>query len=104
MKKTITFGQNTALLERSKSAMLITISPIKANTPFPSKIAQLADTLNEANIIEVVRIMPNSGKLVCTAEKGINFTDIIEIVCDAITYVYHADTTISNESPAPTFG
>lgn len=97
MKKIITFGHNTAVLERSKSAASIAITPIPGNTPFPSLIAELADKLNESEIIDVFHILPGRGKIVFTVERRATNADVIDVVCDAITCVYDTDTTVSNE-------
>lgn len=97
MKKNITFGHNTAVLERSKSAASIVITPIPVNTPLPSMIAELADKLNESEIVDVFHILPYRGKIVFTVEGSATNADIIDVVCDAVTCVYGTDTTVSNE-------
>lgn len=97
MKKIITFGHNTAVLERSKSAASITVTPIPGNTPLPTQIAELADKLNESDIVDVFHILPGRGKICFTVEKSATNADVIDVVCDAVTCVYDTDTTVSNE-------
>lgn len=97
MKKIITFGQSTAILERSKMAATLQITPIQTNTPLPMPLAELADALNEAENIDVHAILPARGKIAFTVEKGASNAEVIDIVCDAIAAVFDTDTVVSNE-------
>ncbi len=97
MKKTITFGQNVAVLERSKSTATITITPIPENTPLPTQIALMADELNESELVDVIQILTGRGKIAFLIAKNATNADIIDVVCDAIACVYDTDTTVSNE-------
>lgn len=99
MKKIISFGNNTAVLERQGSSAIITITPIPANTFFPTPVALLADELNEFDWVDVIQILPTRGKIVFMVEKGATNADIIDVVCNAITSVYDIDAVVSNERP-----
>ena len=94
MKKTITFSNNTAVLERTGSTATIVITTIPENTPFPTEIAQLADRLNEFDFIYVMQIFPRRGKIVFTVDKAAPNADVINVVCDCITCVYNTDTVV----------
>ena len=97
MKKTISFGHNTVVLERSKSAASITVTPIPENTPLPMQIAELADRINESEIVDVFHILPSRGKINFMVERNTTNAIVIDIVCDAIECVYDTSTIISNE-------
>ena len=98
MKKIITFGQNTAILERSRMIATLQIAPVQTNTPLPMPLAVLADALNEAENIVVHAILPARGKIAFIIEKGVSNAEIIDTVCDAIAAVFDTDTVVSNES------
>lgn len=97
MKKFITFGHSTAILEHSKSAASITVTPVPGNTSLPTQIAELADKLNESDIVDVSHIFPDRGKIVFTVERSATNANVIEVVCDALTCVFETDTIVSNE-------
>lgn len=90
MKREITFSNSVATVERSKSAALLQLSPIQVD-----KLAILADTINEADGITVITILPSRGKVVFTVEKSITNGEVIDVICEAIGKVYDADTSVS---------
>lgn len=97
MKKIITFGQNIATLERSKTAASLEITTLAAATPLNMRFAELADAMNEAKSINVHTILPARGKIIFTTEKGASNSDVICTVCDAITRVISIVPIVSNE-------
>lgn len=102
MKKIITFGRRTAILERSKMAATLQIVPDQTNTPFPMPLAQLADAINEAENIDVHAILPTRGKIAFTVEKDASNTEIIGTVCDAIAAVFDTDSLVVSHERAET--
>ena len=96
MKKIITFGQSTAILEHSKMAATLEVIPA------PAILAQLADTINEAETVDVHAILPARGKIAFTVEKDASNTEIIGTVCDAIAAVFDTDTVVVSNEKAET--
>lgn len=90
MKREITFSNSVATVERSKSSALLQLSPTQID-----KLAILADMINESEGINVITILPPRGKVVFTVEKSISNSEVIDIVCDAISRVYDVDTSVS---------
>lgn len=91
MKKIITFGQHSAILERSKSAALLEVKPA------PAQLSELADAINEADYLDVTAIFPGRGKIAFVVENSTANAAIICAVCDAIAGVFDTDTVVSNE-------
>jgi hypothetical protein len=90
MKIEITFRNSVATVERSKTAALLQVASTEAD-----KLAILADAINESECITVITILPTCGKVVFTVEKSTTNSEIIDIVCDAISRVFDADTSVS---------
>ena len=99
MKKIITFGNNKAILELRGSIATIVIAKLQVNTPFPPEIAQLADRLNESELIDVRRIFPGRGKIDFIINADATNADIVNVVLECITCIYNTDTILSNERP-----
>lgn len=99
MKRIISFGNNTAVLERQKNSATITITPIPAYTSSPTQVALLADELNESDMVDVTQILPTCGKILFVVEKSVTAADIIDVVCCALTSVYDIDAIVANERP-----
>lgn len=89
MRKIITFGQYTAILERSNAAALLEVTPSSA------KLTQLADKIDYTDNIEVHAVLPARGKIAFTVDKETSTVELLDIVCDAITRVFDTDTVIS---------
>lgn len=85
MRKIITFGQYTAILERSNTAGLLEV------TPSPAKLTQLADAIDYADNIDVHSVLPARGKIAFTVDKETSTVELLDIVCDAITRVFDTD-------------
>ena len=94
MKREITFRNSVATVERSKTAALLQVSTTEAD-----KLAILADAINESECITVITILPPRGKVVFTVEKSTTNSEVIDIVCDAISRVLDADTSVSYARP-----
>lgn len=94
MKREITFSNSVATVERSKSAALLQLSPNQVD-----KLAILADVINESDGITVITILPPRGKVVFTVEKSITNSEVIDVVCEAISRVFDADTSVSYARP-----
>ena len=94
MKKEITFRNSVAIVERSKTVALLQV--LSAET---DKLAILADAINESECITVITILPPRGKVVFTVEKSTPNSEVIDIVCDAISRVFDADTSVSYARP-----
>lgn len=97
MKKIITFSRNTAILERSKTAATLSIALSQANAIFPMPLAELADTMNEVDFINIHTIMPTFAKIAFTIDKETTNTELIDSICNAISSVFDTDTVVSNE-------
>ena len=94
MKREITLRNSVAIVERSKTAALLQVSSTKAD-----KLTILADAINQSECIKVIAILPPRGKVVFTVEKSTTNSEIIDIICDAISQVFDADTSVSYARP-----
>lgn len=89
MKKEIIFRNSVVTVERTKTAAILQISPADTD-----KLAILADTINNSECITVITILPSRGKVLFTVERSTENSEIMDVVCNAISHVYDVDTTI----------
>lgn len=94
MKREITFRNSVATVERLKTAAKLQVSSTEAD-----KLAILADAINESECITVFKISPPRGTVIFNVEKSTTNSEVIDIVCDAISRVFDADTSVSYARP-----
>lgn len=94
MKREITFSNSVATIERSKSAATLQFLSFQED-----KLAILADAINESECITVITILPPGGKVVFTVEKSTTNSEVIDIICEAISRVFDTDTSVSYARP-----
>lgn len=94
MKREITFRNSVATVERLKTFAKLQVSSTEAE-----KLAILADTINESDCVAVFKISPLRGTVLFNVEKSTTNSEVIDIVCDAISRVFDADTSVSYARP-----
>lgn len=90
MKREITFCDQTAIVERSKTACLLEMSSASSDN-----LAILADAINESEGITVIAVYMNRCKVQFLADRSVSNTEVVDIVCDAIGRVFDCDTRVN---------
>lgn len=90
MKREITFGDQIAMVERSKTAAMLEIP--RANS---DSLAILADAIDENYGITVIAFYPNKGKVQFIVDRTVSNTEVIDMICDAIGRVFDCDTRVN---------
>lgn len=90
MKREITFGNQIAMVERSKTAAMLEIP--RANS---DSLAILSDAIDENDGITVIAFYPNKGKVQIIADRTVSNTEVIDMICDAIGRVFDCDTRVN---------
>lgn len=92
MKKTISFDSYSVMLERSKTAATIKITPV-----VPIEWMALADNIDQDNRITVTAVLVDAAKIAFIVDCSMTNNELLDTICDAITASFDTDTTISNE-------
>lgn len=90
MKRIITFNDKSALLRASEHRALLTVNKYA----FPVELADVIDKAGDVCVTEVF-IDDNSQAGVIRIVYDLNPSELLEIVCDAISRVFNADTSVS---------
>ena len=90
MKKEITFGAYSAILNASAERAMLTIK----HKRLPLKIA---DKINEAGDIIATEVFFNDDKNGCVRiTHDLPMGELTDIVCNAISAIYDTDVSVSN--------
>ena len=90
MKKEITFGGLTAILNAGDNRAMLTIK--KKCLPL-----KLADKLNESGDLDALEVFFNDDKQGCIRiSHDLPMDELADIVCNAISAIYDTDVSVSN--------
>lgn len=90
MKKEITFGGFTAILNASDTRAMLVIT----DNHLP---AELADKINESGDLDILEVFLNDDKQGCVRiSHDLPMADLTDIICNAISAIYNTDISISN--------
>ena len=90
MKKEITFGGFTAILNASDTRAMLVIT----DNLFP---VELADKINESGDLDVLEVFLNDDKQGCIRiSHDLPMDELADIVCNAISAIYDTDVSVSN--------
>ena len=95
MKRTITFKDKSALLSAGENRAMLTINEYRLPV-------ELADAINESGDVYVVDVFLDD-----TCQMGVirivhdlpSPSELIEIICEAISRIFDADTSVSYARP-----
>lgn len=94
MKKEISFAGRTAILHNGEKCAKLFIG----ESTLPVK---LADRINETPEIDVTDISKNGTFASVRMFHALDNSELLGVVCDAITEVYETDIVVTNATTAP---
>lgn len=88
MKREITFGDHTAIIDMGEGRAMLTV--LESSLP-----VQLADALDAAGDMDATEVSLIPGGACIRIAHDLPAAELLSVVCETISDVYDTDTTIS---------